>query len=214
MSKRMWNNIPFVEMDNRKGKGGALRNGFKVLDRLWSKGLTPKDLKFHFYFTWFAQTNGYVTAMARITGFHRNKILYVFKALVGTPKTYRFRAKWNSLCKKKPVWPFPLMVLELYKFAGGRPRLNIPENRVLVDFWLTGFPYKLLRSHYVLWSFRRGMGWDEVIKRLRFNLRTLHRIRFAAVKRGSPAWKWLQPLNPSIGDWYPKGMKGRPRIEK
>ncbi len=205
--------LPLDSSEDIFRKMGDFKKGLAPLGRIWARGIKPHDLRFHYWTTWFSRANGNATVMSRLCGYHRNHVRAIIGILRGSKKTYRFRVKWLSLARKYPKKPFADRVGLLYSAIGGRPTLSANENSGLVSLWFSGFPFKVLRAHYVLWASRKGISRKEVCRRFGFHPRTLHRIRFEAVKKNSRTARWLEPMKPSRADWYPKGLRGRPSMD-
>ena len=158
----------------------------------------PQDLKLHFYLTWFARANGNASEMAQLVKIHRNQVLLMFAELRGTRRTFKLRKGWEKLRKKFPKKDFFYRFLKFYASFGRKPNLLLYQHNSLINLWLMGFPFKVLRAHFVLWAFRNGWTKEVIMKRFRFDKRTLHRIRFEGADKKSRAGYWLKPLNPDL----------------
>lgn len=106
VKSRLKIDLPFEASEAKKRKIG-LREGLGVLPGLWRRGQMPRDLKFHYWTTWFARSNGNAAAMARLCGLHRNQVLHVAGILTGTPKTLKLRVKWASIRRFQARKGFP-----------------------------------------------------------------------------------------------------------
>lgn len=198
--------------DPRIIKGASTRknlvHGLKVLESLWKRGILYKDLEANFYFTWLAYSNGNLLKTAKLARKHRNTIIRKFHDIFHTKNSLQLRKLWNGIREKKN--PFPDKVKLLYDRTGLRPRFSRQENLGLVNLWLMGFPHQVIRSHYFIWSVRNGRGLKEMKENSGEGLRTIKRFREYALRPGSPAMRWLEPLKLKNKDWYFKrGKKTR-----
>lgn len=197
-------NVPFVpEKVKFQRTTRDILKGYKALDQLWSKGLKPKDLKLHFFMSWLARSNGNASVMAQMCGIHRNQVLLMFGELRGSRRTFKLRKTWEKLRVKYPKKDFFYRFLKFYVSSKGKPNLFLYQHTALVNLWLMGFPFKVLKAHYVLWAFRKGITKEEVSKRFCRDKRSLHRLRFEAANKKSKAYIWLRPLKPKYEEWYP-----------
>jgi hypothetical protein len=186
-----------------KGTNPHILEGYKALDHLWSKGLKPQGLKLHFYLTWYTFANANGTLMAKLCGIHRNDIFYIFEGATGSTNTLRYRVLWEKIKTKNPKKDFFFRYAKFYDLAVGKISLSLFQHQALTNLWLIGFPWKVLRVHYVLWALRIGHNYWDISKFLGVDMRTLHRIRFEGANKKSKAWFWLKPLKPRAEDWYP-----------
>jgi hypothetical protein len=184
-----------------KASKRGLLQGLHLLKWLWNRSLKPKDLKKHFFLTWFAFTNGNASRQASRIGLHRNTLLSTFREQRGTAKTLKMRFLWKKIQTSFPKNSFQKQFFPFYKKAARIPAFTRSESKDLVNLWLTGFPFKALRPHYVLWAFRNGFTQEKIGKMLGVSTRTIHRVRYSNVRKGSAAAKWLSSLKPKKKDW-------------
>jgi hypothetical protein len=186
--------------------------GLKTLDRLWKGGLTPNDLKSHYFLTWLAYWNGNVTRLAMTLGVHRNTLTWTFQAKLKHNATLKLRYLWLSISEWGPDKAFAEQVHEFHKQVFPQPLLSKVENEGLVNLWLMGFKKKDLKAHYFIWATRRGMGLEEISQKLGQNVRSIARIRTYSLRKNSPANKWFDPLKVKKKEWYlkrgPRKIKG------
>lgn len=192
--------IPFAK--NKKIKPTKLKAGLSTLDKLWSKGYLPNDLRKHFYFHWFVFAGGRATRMSKTIGAHRNTMVYLLKDYSGKYNMV-IRRYWATICKSHPRKTFPKRFYIFYKKYFKNPVLSPRENQNLVDLWQLGFPEKMLRVHYIYWAFKQGHTMEKISDTFDFDYRTLHRIRDFYSKKESPAYKWLAPLRLKYSDLNP-----------
>lgn len=197
-------NVPFVpEKVKIQRTTRDILKGYKALDQLWSKGLKPKDLKFHFYLTWYAYAKGNGTLMAKMCGFHRNVMFYIFKSANGSTNTLRYRVLWEKIKTQYPNKDFFYRYLKFYVLTGGKANLNLSQHTTLTNLWLVGFPFSVLRSHYLLWAVRQRKDSHEIAKMMGKNYRSVLRFKQHALRPGSIDRKWLKPLKSKYEEWYP-----------
>ena len=197
-------NVPFVpEKVKIQRTTRDILEGYKALDQLWSKDLKPQDLKFHFYLTWYAYANGFVMQMAKLCGIHRNVIFYIFKDLEGSSKTIGYRFLWENIKIKYPSKDFFYRFFKFYILAGGKAGLNLSQHLALTNLWLMGFPFSVLRSHYLLWAVRQGKDSHEIDKMMGKSYRSVARFKKHVLRPGSVDQKWLKLLKSKYEEWYP-----------
>ncbi len=200
--------LPLPATKKAKISPAKLRAGLSTLDRIWSRGILPEDLRKHYLFTWFAKKQGRVIQQSNSLGLHRNTLIYLFTQY-SKKKPLVLRSLWNKVNESNPLKSFPSLVYIFYKMAGCRPEYSKEESNRLIDLWLVGFPQQLLRVHYFLWAFNKGYIQKEICKRMKVSFRTLHRIRFRYAKKDSPAFRWLSPLKVTKERLFPLGKRGR-----
>jgi hypothetical protein len=181
----------------------VISRGLKVLGQLWARGLKPRDLRLHFFLTWFAWTNGNVMLLAQLLGMHRNTINLIFKKERGTADNLRLRMVWKNICESHPGRPFLERFHGFYKKVGAKPFLTASQNSALAALWLMGMPRKALRANYIFWGLQHGITRVELARKLGICLPALKRIKRGAIKKGTAANVWLSPMNPRKKDWYP-----------
>jgi hypothetical protein len=193
----------FVERETFKKSPKAVGRGLAALSQIWRRGIKPKNLKQHYFLTWFAWKNGNVFQLARTIGMHRNSIIVIFKKERGTTRNLKLRMVWKKLCRSHPTRPFLARFCGFYQKIGAKPALTASQNSALASLWLMGMPRKAIRAHYLLWGFRRGMGRKDLARELGISYRTLNRIKQGANKKGSVPDVWLRVMSPKKKDWYP-----------
>jgi hypothetical protein len=179
-----------------------LARNIKVFDKLWKRGLLPKDFKQHYFLTWLAYSNGNASKLSKALGLHRNTIIWVFKNLK-INKTYKFRILWRNHQMKSLKQSFHKQFNSFFKKMGGKPSFKPLENKNLVALWLMKMPPKAVKAHFVLWALRSGFTRKQVSQKLDISERSMHRIRFNGAQKSSKMGQWLAPLKPTVKDWYP-----------
>jgi len=182
-------------------KKGNLEKGLAALESLWKRGVLPQNLMKHYLMTWLAYENGNVIRLSKTLGLNRNTVITRFNKKAGKRSTVRLRKSWERIGLAKPR-TFSERVYEFYRYEIKEPRLSKAESGGLTNLWLMGVPQRVLSSHYVLWSFRKGRGLVEISERLGKSKRTIHRFRAYAVRPGSPALKWLAPMKALKKEWF------------
>ncbi len=193
-------------------KASSKRNlvrGLAVLGSVWKRGLLPRDLENHFLMTWFAYENGNVHRLSDTIGLHRNTLILNFKEKVKRPSTFKLRTLWRKIQSKKAKKQFSDQLFDFYHKVIKRPRFSKIEDESLANLWLMGVTRKVVRAHFILWSFRQGRGLKEVCKSLGKHTRSIHRYRAYVTKLGSPAQKWFEPMKAKKKEWFRPGLRGK-----
>jgi hypothetical protein len=179
---------------------GNLEKGLKALDSLWKRGINFQELEGSFYFSWLSYANWNVINMAKYAKLHRNTVIVVFRHSFQIRSIYNLRLKWKKIRDKKIS--FPEKVKIIYDQAGMKPRFSKEETKGMVNLWLMGVPWEVVRAHFVLWSMRQGRSNREISNILGIHGRSVHRYRAYALRPGSPARKWLEPLKVKNKEWF------------
>src|SRR5260221_6776163 len=90
--------------------------------------------------------------------------------------TLQLRNSWRKIKSDSEIKSFHDQVNLFYAKTFGKPICGPEENRELVNLWLMGFPLSVLKTHYILCAFRRGISRNGVSKKLGISGRTLHRV--------------------------------------
>ena len=202
---------PLDRTEDRERTPAQLTQGFRVLESLWTSGLQPKDLRPQYFLTFFARWAGNATFMARSVGLNRNRVREIFGELSIATRTFPLRSLWLGLRDRYPKKPFLFRFLKFYAALGAKPALAPEQHQTLIRLWLMGFPFKILRAHYVFWAIQKGMALGAIADSLGVKTWTVERIRFEAAKRDSAPAYWLSPLQPRREDWYMNRMAKRGR---
>ncbi len=178
----------------------TLLRGLRLLDRLWARGLLPKDLERHYFLYWFVVFDGNILKAADAIQVHRNTIQGHFLSLGYSKKSVRLRHAWRSIYQKNSPLSFHKKFLLFYSRLGAKPRLNPDENKALSGLWNTRFPFKTLSTHYLLWAQRSNKSKAWVQKKLEYSPRHRARLLSHAVRINTRDGFWLSPLKPSFSD--------------
>lgn len=229
----------FVRLRQSLSKNAITSKSFDVLEMLWAKGVHPQTLQKHFYLTWLVFAKGNVLGLARLIREHRNTVILILRDW-GIRSTYRVRVFLKEMGDKHPKQPLENMVGLLYgrAFSGLEkprhyrgfkkaysakinaslaPKLSRTQNSALVRLWLSGFPFRGLRVHYVFWATRKGWRLERISKTLGVSIRTLHRIRVGVLKYDRSSHQWFSKIKLEkeglslLKSW---GGKGRSTSEK
>lgn len=198
-------------------KASTKRNlvrGLTALGSMWKRGLLPRDLENHWLVTWLAYENGNVRRLSDTIGLHRNTLILNFKEKVKKPSTFKLRTLWRKIQSKKAEKPFTDKLFEFYHKTINRPRFPMRENESLANLWLMGIHRKVVRAHFIIWSFRQGRKLEEICKRLGKHTRSIHRYRTYVTRPGSPAQKWLAPMKALKDEWFPPGLSWKKKTLK
>jgi hypothetical protein len=187
----------------KTSKEGIIQ-GFDSLKSVWERGLRPKDLRKHYFLTWFAFSNGVLTQQAKILGMDRIALIFTFGRIGLGEQTVKFRRLWLKALRVNPKKSFHTLILSFYRKTVKKPIIKPNENKNLVRLWLMGFPLKVLSAQYVLWAYGSGLTRNETAKKLEISNRTLYRLVSFSSRKGSNAEAWLSPLKPQMKDWHPK----------
>jgi hypothetical protein len=205
-------NDDLLKVKSRKIRLSDEKIFLKTLSLLWEKGLKPRDLKKHFLLTWFVFSNGIVLHQARYMHVKRIRLYLMFRreALSGMVGLRKVWLKINEGSVNKSGFS---KFFIFYKKIAKYPILSSTENSNLMKLWLWGFPERLLRVHYVLWSIRSGMKMTEIGQRLEIVTRVIHRIRSDGFEQKNLINIWFGSMNLKEKDWYPK-LKMRRSISR
>jgi hypothetical protein len=192
-----------------------LINGLKILDRLWTRGIVPAELRNHYFLTWLAYGNGNISRLSKTLGLNRNTLVLIFKQKLKKRYTFKLRVLWNEIRTEMPGRPFSLRLHQFYRRVFSFPRLSELENESMTNFWLMGVKQKDLLAHYFLWALRRGMNIKKMSKILGMSDRSVMRAREYALRPGSPAKRWLEPMKVKESDWFfDLGRKWKPSSKR
>jgi hypothetical protein len=179
-----------------------LLQGLQALNKLWARGLFPKDLERHYFLHWFVVYQGNIIQTAKALQIHRNTIQGHFLQFGFSNKSVRLRHSWQMLLEKNKNASFESNFLKFYNQFGGKTKFTPEENKILITLWQTKFSFKTLMAHYLLWALRAGKTKDWVQKKLDYSDR--HRIRLltSILNSKNRDGFWLAPLKPSIQEIY------------
>ena len=186
----------------------------KRLSLCWKRGLRPNDLRSHFILTWFALTNCNFMKSGRVLGFHRNNLIKIFKKEKIYRGSKKLRPLWKEIRKQYArrdfCFQFSLFFNRIVKF----PILSRGENEILINLWTVGFPFKLIKIHYLLWAFRNGRGLKRVCTDLEITERNVYRIRYKGLTMRPTEKIWFTSLKPTLRDWFPFNDRVKNKVPK
>src|SRR6185295_2199003 len=111
--------------------------GLSTLNRLWKRGLFPKDLERHYFLHWFVVYNGNIIKTAKALQIHRNTIQGYFLDLGYSNKSVKLRHQWRALNEKSKNSSFEKKFYSFYQQFSKKPRFSSEENAGLVGLWQT-----------------------------------------------------------------------------
>jgi hypothetical protein len=179
-----------------------LLQGLQSLNKLWARGLFPKDLERHYFLHWFVVYQGNIIQTAKALQIHRNTIQGHFLQFGFSNKSILLRHSWQVLIEKNKKTPFESNFLKFYNQFGGKTKFSPEENKNLITLWKTKFSFKTLMAHYLLWALRHDKSKEWVQKKLDYSDR--HRIRLltSVLTPKNRDGFWLAPLKPSSQEIY------------
>jgi HAMP domain-containing protein len=179
-----------------------VRKGLEALNGFWKAGYMPDDLERHFFFTWFADSDGRILQAVKKMGLHRNTFQNYFAKFNLAGQSIKLRRIWQSLEDGKGKKTFNARVLAMYRKMKSKTSVSPSQNDVLIGLWLTGFPSKMMQPSYVLWATRAGKDRTWIQKRLDFSMR--HTIRIIS-KIADPKLEtgfWMAAAKPKAQELY------------
>jgi len=176
--------------------------GLSTLNRLWKRGLFPKDLERHYFLHWFVVYNGNIIRTAKALDIHRNTIQGHFLELGYSKRSVRLRHVWQKMNESSKNLSFEKKFGRFYQKFASTPRFSPEENAGLVGLWQILFPFKTLMPQYFLWAVRDGKPKEWVQKKLGYSYR--HRARLIApiLKPKTRDGFWLAPMKPQMKEIY------------
>ncbi len=174
-----------------------LKKGFETLNRLWKRGLFPKDLERHYFLHWFVVYSGNILKTAEALQIHRNTIQGHFLTLGYSKKSVKLRHAWQKIKLKFPKSTFENNFEKFFHSFGKTPRFSSYENAGLLGLWQTQFPFKTLVPYFLLWAIRTGKSRDWVQKKLDYSYRHRARLLSQVLKPKTRDGYWLTSLKPN-----------------
>jgi hypothetical protein len=187
--------------------------GFGVLEKNWAKGSVPKDLERHYFLYWFALHSGDVDHIAETLEVHRNSIQFQFDRLGLSARSDALRKFWLILAQDPQKNSFESDFLKFLQMDAPQVLLASDENKVLIELWKSGFPFRALTAHYILWALRGGKSKLWIQKKVGFSSHHCMRILVSALDPRSENGRWLAPLKPMREEVYVRGPKNGHRMK-
>lgn len=175
-----------------------LKKGLDTLNRLWKRGLFPKDLERHYFLHWFVVYSGNILKTADALQIHRNTIQGHFLTLGYSKRSVKLRHAWQKMKIKFPKFTFENCFAKFFQQYGKNPRLSPEENAGLISLWQIKFPFKTLVPHYLLWAIRVGKSREWVQKKLDYSYRHRARLLSQVLKTKARDGFWLSSLKPTF----------------
>ncbi len=180
---------------------------FGTLDRLWKRDLVPKDLERHYFLYWFALHSGDVDHIAETLQVHRNTIQFQFDRLGLSERSEALRKFWLILAQGRQKNPFEADFLKFLHMDESQVLFTLDENGALIELWRSGFPFRALSAHYILWALRNGRSKLWVQKRVGFSSHHCMRLLVSILDPRTENGRWLAPLKPMPDEIYVRGPK-------
>ena len=178
--------------------------GFVVLDRMWKRNLLPWNLERHYFLYWFVVYQGNIVHAAEAMGIHRNTIQFNFVRFGFAAKTIRLRRLWEKLADQNPKASFESNFFKFYHSYNAPHQLSSGENKALIRLWQTGFSFKTLGAHYMLWALRNHKSREWFERKLGYSDRHCQRILVSCLNPKTTNGYWLLPLKPTGDEIYTK----------
>ncbi len=175
-----------------------LKKGLNTLNRLWKRGLFPKDLERHYFLHWFVVYSGNILKTADALQIHRNTIQGHFLTLGYSKKSVKLRHAWQKIKVKFPKFSFENNFAKFFQQFGKNPRFSPDENAGLVGLWQIKFSFKTLVPHYLLWAIRAGKSREWVQKKLDYSYRHRARLLSQVLNTKARDGFWLSSLKPTF----------------
>jgi DNA-binding NtrC family response regulator len=71
--------------------------GLEALSAFWKAGYRPDDLERHYFFTWFADSDGRILVAIRKMGIHRSTFQNYMEKMGLSGRTIKLRKVWQGL---------------------------------------------------------------------------------------------------------------------
>src|SRR5665213_2971816 len=184
-----------------------LQQGCRTLNGLWHKGLLPDDMEVHFFLHWFSFYRGNISRAAQALQMHHNNLEGRFRRFGLQDGAFNLRHSWLRLAEKNRNESFESNFLKFYRQVRVKPKFTPEENSRLTALWQTGFPFKTLLAHYVLWAIRAGKPKTWVQSQLGYTDRNRRRY-LTSVRNPTGNGFWLAPFKPRPEEVSPR--TGRP----
>jgi len=179
-----------------------VRKGLEALNAFWKAGYMPDDLERHYFFTWFADSDGRILKAVLKMGIHRNTFQNYLAKFNLTGQSIKLRRVWQSLDDGKGKKTFNTRVLAMYRKMKSKTPVSVAQNDTLIALWLSGFPNKMMQPSYVLWATRAGKDRAWMQKKLDFSMRHTIRIISKIADQKSETGFWMAALKPKAKELY------------
>ena len=184
-----------------------VKRGLEALNSFWKAGYRPDDLERHYFFTWFADSDGRILGAVRKMGIHRVTFQNYMEKMGLSRQTIRLRKVWQGLDDGKGKKSFNRRVLALYRKMKFKPNVTPAQNDALIGLWLSGFPNKMMMPLFILWAVRSGKDRKWISKELDFTVRHTIRVLPSIASIKTETAFWLSPLKPKVLEMYKPGYQ-------
>jgi hypothetical protein len=186
-----------------------VKRGLEVLNSFWKAGYLPDDLERHYFFTWFADSDGRILGAIRKMDIHRNTFQNYMAKMGLSRQTIRLRKVWQGLDDGKGKKSFDGRVLALYRKMKSEPNVTPSQNDALIGLWLSGFQNKMMMPAFILWAVRAGKNREWISKKMDFSMRHSIRVLSGIANPKTETAFWLSPLKPKALEIYKTSYRTR-----
>jgi len=184
------------------GAGPCQQSNRNKRDSFWKAGYLPDDLERHYFFTWFADSDGRILGAIRKMGIHRNTFQNYMEKMGLARQTIRLRKVWQGLDDGKGKKSFNRRVLTMYRKMKSKANVTPAQNDALIGLWLSDFPNKMMMPAFILWAVRSGKVRKWIQKEMDLSMRhTIRVLRSIANPKTETAF-WLSSMKPKAREIY------------
>ncbi len=197
-----------TKTDNIFSKNELL-SGFDALDGLWKRNFVPEKLERHYFLYWFVIYDGNIIRAAEALQVHRNTIQVHFVRFGFAQKAVGLRHAWKQLAEKNKKASFESNFFKFCRQYDVKTGLSFKENKSLIRLWQTGFSFKTLGAHFMLWAVRNDKSREWFQKKLGYTGRHCLRVLVSCLNPKTTNGFWLAPLKPVPDEIYTERFLSR-----
>jgi len=186
-----------------------LQQAFDTLDRVWSRGLVPWHLEWHYFLYWFAVHQGDLDQTAEALQVHRNTVQFHFTRFGFSEKADALRHLWSELVEKNKMPSWESRFFKFYQLTEIQNQVSARENKVLIRLWKSGFSFQTIGAHYMLWALRNQKSKEWIQRKLGYSSHHCMRVLVTVLDPQTAAGRWLASLNPHPDEIYARGPRNR-----
>jgi hypothetical protein len=183
--------------------------GFDALDALWKRNFVPEKLERHYFLYWFVIYDGNIVRAAEALEVHRNTIQIHFLRFGFSQKAVHLRHFWRKLVAENKRASFESNFFKFYGQYNVKDKMSFNENKLLIRLWQTGFSFKTLSAHFMLWALRNNKSREWFQKKLGFTERHCLRVLVSCLNPKTTNGFWLAPLKPVPDEIYTERFLNR-----